>query len=324
MSTIAVLRRADRQREEPAAPWDLDPALLESLREIIADAASAGTGARLVMALPQGALNTLVGARCGQHSWRTLAQAVVERGEVMAAAGVVAAPVHGVQGVRGALLLHDEAIDRRCEHLARALAARVDLALHTSVARIAAGHSTAEALLQTLAAYDRDTAHHAVAVRRMALALGKEVGLTPHGLLVLERAALLHDLGKIGVPQPVLAKSGPLDSAEWAHMRQHSAIGEQIVRAIPDLTGAAPAIRHHHERWDGTGYPDRLSGEAIPLDARIIALVDAYEAMRIGRPYREARSREDTLLDLANAAGSQFDPTVLTAFVDIPLHVLGL
>jgi hypothetical protein len=319
-----VLRQADGRSERRSAPWEVDPALLESLRAVTEDAAAIGSGARLVMTLPGETPQTLANARCGRAAWRAIADAVLERGEAMQTADVVAAPVDGPRGVRGVLLLYGSEGDARSAHAAAAHAARIKTAFETSEACQVAAQSTTQALLKTLATYDRGTARHAEAVRRLAMVLGREYGLSPYELLVLDRAALLHDLGKLGVPQQVLATREPLSADELVLMRQHSAFGESIVRMVPDLAACAPTIRHHHERWDGMGYPDRLSGAMIPIGARIIGLVDAYEVIRAGRPYRPARSREDAVAELAACSGTQLDPSLFKVFAAVPYHRLGL
>jgi putative nucleotidyltransferase with HDIG domain len=126
--------------------------------------------------------------------------------------------------------------------------------------------------------------------------------------------ALLHDIGKIGVPDGILRKPGALTDEEWGTMRQHPVIGEQILLPVERMQGVARIVRHHHEKWDGTGYPDGLRGEAIPLGARILAAVDAYGAITDERPYKQARSHEDGIHELRRCAGQQFDPEIVDAF----------
>ena len=130
----------------------------------------------------------------------------------------------------------------------------------------------------------------------------------------------LHDVGKLAVPERILNKPGPLDDAEWEVMRTHSAVGADIVHRIPALRQVAPAVRHHHERYSGDGYPDGLAGQAIPIEARIIAAADAYAAMTADRPYSPARTTQEATAELRRSAGSHFDPAV----VDALLAVLGL
>ena len=123
----------------------------------------------------------------------------------------------------------------------------------------------------------------------------------------------MHDVGKLAIPDRVLTKPGPLDEAEWETMRTHPEIGEAIVRRVTGLADAAAAVRNHHERWDGTGYPDGLRGEEIPLEARIVAVVDAYSAITAERSYKAARSHEEALAELRRSGGTHLDPVVVEA-----------
>jgi len=145
----------------------------------------------------------------------------------------------------------------------------------------------------------------------VALALGEELELPPARLDALRFGALFHDIGKIAVPDGILIKPSKLNYWEYAQMKTHSAEGARIVGKFGRLREAVPIIRHHHERWDGAGYPDGLAGERIPLASRIIAACDAYHAMTSDRPYRRAMSAERALGELRANAGSQFDPTVV-------------
>jgi len=149
-------------------------------------------------------------------------------------------------------------------------------------------------------------------VRKLSLALG----LSEHQTREIELATILRDVGKIGVPDAILLKPGPLDPHEWELMRSHPAQGARIVQA-GNLPGMAQAIRHHHERWDGKGYPDGLSGEDIPLTARIVSVLDAYWAMTHDRPYGGAKSHDEVLAILKDSAGSQFDPRVIEHFLGL-------
>ena len=143
--------------------------------------------------------------------------------------------------------------------------------------------------------------------RRIAIALG----LSPEDVETIAQAGLLHDIGKIGVPEPILRKPGALDEREWALMRRHPVIGAQIVAPFECLAGASIVIRHHHERHDGSGYPDGLAGEAIPLGSRIVAVADVYDALTSDRPYRRALSRREALDHLADEAGRLLDARVV-------------
>jgi HD-GYP domain-containing protein (c-di-GMP phosphodiesterase class II) len=132
----------------------------------------------------------------------------------------------------------------------------------------------------------------------------------------VRQAATLHDIGKAAVPDAILEKPGPLDEHEWTFMRRHTIIGERIMQAAPALSAAAPLVRSSHENFDGTGYPDRLARDEIPLGARVIAVCDAYDAMVSDRPYRAALSHAEALAELRRCAGTQFDPAVVRAFVE--------
>jgi HD-GYP domain-containing protein (c-di-GMP phosphodiesterase class II) len=128
-------------------------------------------------------------------------------------------------------------------------------------------------------------------------------------------AALLHDIGKVAVSDVILQKPAPLDESEWALMREHPVIGERILRAVPGLGTVARIVRHEHERWDGSGYPDGLAGEAIPVGARIILACDAYHAMTSDRPYRKAMPHAEAIRELGRGAGTQFDPQVTEVLI---------
>jgi HD-GYP domain-containing protein (c-di-GMP phosphodiesterase class II) len=133
----------------------------------------------------------------------------------------------------------------------------------------------------------------------------------------LLQAASLHDIGKAAIPDSILDKPGPLNGEEWAFMRTHTVIGERILTAAPALIEAARLVRSSHERWDGSGYPDGLAGQMIPLGARIISVCDAYDAMASDRPYRSRMSPEVALEELRRCAGSQFDPVVVAALAAV-------
>jgi two-component system, cell cycle response regulator len=131
----------------------------------------------------------------------------------------------------------------------------------------------------------------------------------------VEQVALLHDIGKVGIPDAILQKQGPLDDQEWQLMRQHPIVGERIIAGTPGLSHLAPAMRAEHERWDGSGYPDGLAGRQIPLASRITLACDALHAMTSNRPYRSAMILERALRELRACAGSQFDPNVVEALL---------
>ena len=165
-------------------------------------------------------------------------------------------------------------------------------------------------------AKDNYTADHAQRLAKMALTTGREMGMTEHDLEGLRYGAILHDIGKIGVPDAVLQKPSRLNPAEWAQMREHPSIGARILAPVPHLASAAQIVRHHHERYDGKGYPDRLVGEAIPLGARILTVVDSYDAITDKRVYKEARSHAEAVSELRKHTGTQFDPIVVEVFLE--------
>jgi diguanylate cyclase (GGDEF)-like protein len=164
----------------------------------------------------------------------------------------------------------------------------------------------AEALLER----DRYTGEHSESVVDMAAGVARGLGLDTGEIDKIRQAALLHDIGKVAIPDEVLHKDGPLNDEEWEVMRQHPAIGERILRSIPGLGGVARIVRHEHERFDGGGYPDGLSGNEIPIGSRIILACDAYHAMTSDRPYRKAMEHSAAVRELAASAGTQFDPEV--------------
>jgi diguanylate cyclase (GGDEF)-like protein len=172
-----------------------------------------------------------------------------------------------------------------------------------------------DVLLRTMHAKNPDLDDHSSVVAQLAVRVGHQLGLTGEQLDEVARAAELHDVGKVGIPDAILNKPGPLDATEWEFMHQHTILGERILNAAPALRPVARLVRSSHERWDGTGYPDRLAGEDIPLGARIVSVCDAYEAMTADRPYRKALSAHEAREQLSCNAGTQFDPAVVTAFL---------
>jgi putative two-component system response regulator len=171
------------------------------------------------------------------------------------------------------------------------------------------------ALAAAVEAKDAYTEAHTIRVAESARRLGTEVGLSKELIETLFVGGLIHDIGKIGVPDAILTKPGPLSVGEREVMERHPVIGEGIVRPLRSAVGALPIVRHHHERWDGTGYPDQLAGTAIPLMARILAICDAFDAMVSDRPYRKGRSQQEAVEILVAGRGSQWDPNLVDAFV---------
>ncbi len=180
-----------------------------------------------------------------------------------------------------------------------------------------------EALSAAVDARDAHAAGHSRRVERLALAIGRELGLSRHELEVLEVAARLHDIGKLTVPEAVLLKPSRLDPDEWSLVERHPEEGERLIAQLGFLADALPAIRHHHERYDGSGYPDGLAGEEIPLGARIIHLADALDAMLTPRVYRPALSPAEALEELRRGSGSQFCPRCLEALERVMLAELA-
>ncbi len=173
------------------------------------------------------------------------------------------------------------------------------------------------ALLAALAAKDRDTSAHAERCSWYATRLAEELGLSEKDTSTVQTAALLHDIGKLAVPDGVLFKPGPLNEAEWAQMKEHPTAALDILRHVPAVAEAAPAILHHHERFDGSGYPDGLAGSDIPVASRMLLVTDAFDAMTNDRPYRKALPVAAAIEELKQNSGTQFDPAVVAAFLGL-------
>jgi diguanylate cyclase (GGDEF)-like protein/putative nucleotidyltransferase with HDIG domain len=179
------------------------------------------------------------------------------------------------------------------------------------------GLSAIYALVSTVEAKDPYTYGHSKKVNTYAVALAEAIGLPPEEVSRVSTAALLHDIGKIGVPDKVLNKKGKLNAEDWEAIKSHPKLGATIVGNIPNLAPCVSTILHHHEWWDGTGYPEGLKGEQISIEARILAVADAFEAMSSARPYRPALCGEKVLKELRRGAGSQFDPELVETFIGI-------
>jgi HD-GYP domain-containing protein (c-di-GMP phosphodiesterase class II) len=149
----------------------------------------------------------------------------------------------------------------------------------------------------------------------LSLLLGRELGLGTKELEELEVACLFHDIGKIKIPDEILRKHGKLDPHEYREMMRHTEYGAELLSNAPSLLKYVPPVRHHHEWFDGSGYPDRLRGEAIPLAAAIISIADTYDAMTSNRPYRHALSEAKTLGELESCSGKQFNPELIKVFI---------
>jgi diguanylate cyclase (GGDEF)-like protein len=217
-------------------------------------------------------------------------------------------------------------VELRCSFGAAVLAdAAADAAVALAIAedRLADQRSRApsvaerygELILTILAAHQPQTSEHAFDVAALAAGVAARLGVDPLDRGLVRRAAELHDVGKIAIDPAIVHKPGPLDDAEWAQMRLHTVIGDELLLAAPPLRAVAPLVRASHERWDGAGYPDGIAGEDIPLAARIVAACDAYDAMTTDRCYRRGMSAADARAELRRCSGTQFDPIVVAALV---------
>jgi diguanylate cyclase (GGDEF)-like protein/putative nucleotidyltransferase with HDIG domain len=210
----------------------------------------------------------------------------------------------------------DQLITAAVEHLRRA---RINgggrTEIRSSEADGVLAEDTIAGLAEALLERDRYTGEHSEIVSELAGEVARSLGLGEREVERVRAAALLHDIGKVGIPDDILHKARDLSDHEWRTMREHPVIGERIVRTIPALGPVARIIRHEHEHFDGRGYPDGLSGNEIPIGARIILACDAYHAMTSDRPYRQAITHAEAIRELAEGAGSQFDPQVTEALI---------
>jgi len=174
-----------------------------------------------------------------------------------------------------------------------------------------------DALVQALGERQPELRGRLNGVAALTRAVARSLELSADDIDVVVRAAELHDVGKVAVPESILAKPGPLDEVEWGFVRQHTIVGERILSAAPALVPVAKLVRSSHESYDGTGYPDGLAGEEIPLGARIISVCDAYHAMISARPYERALARDEAMAELRRCAGDQFDPDVVRSLCDL-------
>jgi putative nucleotidyltransferase with HDIG domain len=174
-----------------------------------------------------------------------------------------------------------------------------------------------EVLARVMDLSDPATSEHSRDIAQLVPRVGRLLGVTGDDCEELEMAARFHDIGKVAVPEKVLRKPGPLDSEEWQLMACHVEWGAELLRHLPECESIAHIVRHHHERFDGSGYPDGLRGRQIPLASRIITVCDAYGAMVSDRPYRQALSHDDALAELRDGAGEQFDPDAVAAVLSV-------
>ncbi len=285
----------------------------DSFGHLAGDALLARLGARLAAAMPEGG-----------HAFRMGGDefcAVVEETSALAAAriGAIAGAAlsdHGegfdIDSAWGHVVAPDEA-DTATEILKLA-----DRRMYAAkAARSSIGRQSARLLVRALEEREPSLAEHISEVVGLAEEIGTRVGLAPERLEQVRRAAELHDVGKMAIPDAILLKTGPLDDDEWVFVRRHTLTGEWILSAAPALASVAKLVRSSHERWDGTGYPDGLAGEQIPLESRIVAIADAYAAMLSDRPYRAALSHTDAIDELRANSGTQFDPDLVETAVEI-------
>jgi HD-GYP domain-containing protein (c-di-GMP phosphodiesterase class II) len=186
---------------------------------------------------------------------------------------------------------------------------------HTNLELLAAYEATIEGWARALELRDKETLGHSERVIDLTLRLASVIGIPREQFAQLRRGVLLHDIGKMGVPDNILLKPGPLSQDEWVIMKQHPTFAYEMLSGIPYLREALDVPYSHHERWDGTGYPQGLSGENIPLSARIFSIVDVWDALTSKRPYRPAWREQDTKSYIRDQAGKQFDPQIVEAFL---------
>jgi two-component system, cell cycle response regulator len=307
-----TLDRASPRAREVLVLYDLDgfKHYNDSFGHPAGDELLARLGRRLAVSAGHGA----TAYRMGGDEFCILAPLDGRSVEAISALGA-AALLDGGEGFMihasyGAVLLPDDAAD-------------VDQALRTADQRMyaqkhggraSARNQVSDALVMALVERDGDLGNHVRDVAVLAGGVARALGLDTAQCELIERAAALHDVGKVAIPDAILDKPGPLDEAEWAFLRRHTIVGERIVNAAPALRGAAEIVRASHERFDGGGYPDGLAGEEIPLGARIVAVCDAYDAMRTPRPYSAAQPEDAVIEELLRCRGSQFDAAVVDAF----------
>jgi putative nucleotidyltransferase with HDIG domain len=177
--------------------------------------------------------------------------------------------------------------------------------------------ATAAELSAQLELHDPDGAGHAARVTALALRLAEALHASKHRVEAIRAGGPLHDVGKLDVPTSILRKPGPLEPDEFDQIRTHPVVGAHMLTDVDDAQGGLDCVLYHHERWDGTGYPHGLSGGEIPLEARIVAVADAYDAMTFDRPYRKALSQAQAMAEVERCAGTQFDPQIAVALLEI-------
>jgi two-component system cell cycle response regulator len=312
---LADLER--RLRSEPVAPtllmlFDLDgfKGYNDTFGHPAGDALLARLGSKLATVPGQGG----AAYRLGGDEFCLMAPVSGEAAEQLIDDACAALTERGegfeIETSFGAIMLPDEATDA-----SHALQAADERLYAQKYSRRGDSDRTMAALLEALSVREPELQTQLAGVGSLAGEVGRMLGLRRDELEELDRAAQLHDLGKLAVPDEILSKPGPLDDREWAFVKQHTIVGERILRASPALRSVATVVRASHENWDGSGYPDGLAAEDIPLASRIIRACNAFVAMTSDRPYRAALSVDDALNELMRCAGTDFDPTVVRVLV---------
>jgi diguanylate cyclase (GGDEF)-like protein len=278
---------------------------------------------RLATALEQ-AMTELGGTayRLGGDEFCVLATAPGDRARAVTAAASQALTEHGggfhITASYGSILLPEESQDPT--EAMRLVDQR--MYAHKTSGRRSPDRQSRDVLLRVLQERNPELAERHAAVARLADAVTDRLGLPADERIQTRQAAELHDIGKLGIPEDILSKQGPLEPEEWAFVRRHPLIGERIIGAAPALAAAAKLVRSTHERLDGSGYPDGLAGDQIPLGARIIAVCDAFTAMTAPRPYAAQQTLPEAIAELRRCAGSQFDPAVVDALSELVVELI--
>jgi two-component system cell cycle response regulator len=300
----------------PDEPWlfalfDLDgfKGYNDSFGHPAGDALLERLGRRLADALPPGAR----AYRLGGDEFCLLTRATDSTGEAVVAGALSALAESGdgfsVTASGGSVLLPAEA-DTRTRAL---LVADQRMYAQKDGRRGSPARQARDLLMRVVEEREPDLHAHVSDVARLCVLVGRRLGMSAEDLDITGRAAELHDVGKMAVPDSILEKPGPLNEREWEFMRRHTIIGERILSAAPAMLPVAKLVRASHERWDGQGYPDGLRGEQIPLGSRVILACDALQAMTSDRPYDRARTLDEAVAELRRCAGTQFDPDVVQA-----------
>ena len=188
---------------------------------------------------------------------------------------------------------------------------------HRLVEQLDSAESMLYALARMVESKDGHTGDHCSRLAHSAVVFGEKLGLDDESLLALKRGGVLHDIGKLGIPDSILLKANTLNDEEWVTMKRHTVIGAKLCKGLNSIKNTIPIIECHHERWDGTGYPKGIPSEQLPLITRIVAIVDVFDALVSKRPYKDAWSQEDALKAILLGSGTQFDPDVVDVFVKL-------